>query len=92
MPSDVRAAHGHCRLNRGELAESSVCGCFYCTATFAATEIADWIDPAPEMVEETGIEGQTARCPRCGIDSVIGDRSGHAVTKDFLETMRTYWF
>jgi hypothetical protein len=92
MPSDISAAHNHCRLNRGELAESSVCGCFYCCATFSPVEITDWIDPAPEMVEEMGIEGQTALCPRCGIDSVIGDRSGHPITRDFLEEMRSYWF
>jgi hypothetical protein len=92
MPSDIRAAHGHCSLNRGELAESSVCGCFYCCAIFPPTEIRNWIDPAPEMVQEVGREGQTARCPRCGIDSVIGDRSGYPITQDFLERMRTYWF
>jgi hypothetical protein len=92
MPSDVREAHAHCRLNRGELAQSTLCGCFYCCSTFPPAEITDWIDPAPEMVNEIGLEGQTARCPRCGIDSVIGDRSGYPVTRDFLEKMGTYWF
>jgi hypothetical protein len=92
IPSDVRTAHTHCRLNRGELTQSGACGCFYCGAIFPPAEIEDWIDPAPEMVNEVALEGQTARCPRCGIDSVIGDQSGYLITRDFLEKMTSYWF
>ncbi|MFC5334156.1 cytoplasmic protein [Mycobacterium branderi] len=92
MPDDVREAHAHCGLNRGELTQSSVCGCFHCCSIFGPTQIRDWIDPAPEMAKATGTQGRTARCPRCGIDSVIGDRSGYPITPDFLAKMRTYWF
>jgi hypothetical protein len=34
----------------------------------------------------------TARCPRCGIDSVIGSASGYPITREFLQTMKSYWF
>jgi hypothetical protein len=89
---DVVAAHEHCSNHRTELAASTVCGCFHCCRLFAPGEIVDWIDPAPEMVEEVGRPGQTARCPRCGIDAVIGDRCGFPITAVFLDVMRAHWF
>jgi len=36
--------------------------------------------------------GETAICPRCSIDSVIGDASGLPVTKEFLKEMNKHWF
>ena len=91
MPSDVREAHEHCTLHREELGQSTVCGCFHCCTIFPPAEITEWIDPAPEM-RDNGMQGKTALCPRCGIDSVMGDRSGYPITKDFLEEMRAHWF
>jgi len=75
------AAHKHCSLNRAELESSEVCGCFYCFAMFAPSEISEWID-----------QGQTAICPKCPVDSVIGSMSGYPVTREFLERMHAYWF
>jgi hypothetical protein len=92
FPRAIRDAHEHCRRNRDELAQSTFCGCFYCCSIVAPTQITDWIDPAPEMADEMGMAGCTARCPRCGIDSIIGDRSGFPITRDFLEKMKSYWF
>jgi hypothetical protein len=31
-------------------------------------------------------------CPRCGIDSVLGDRSGFPISAEFLGEMHRYWF
>jgi hypothetical protein len=84
-PSDVRAAHGHCSDHRAEVLASRRCGCFYCGGIFPPSEIKDWIDPIGE-------EGKTALCAKCGIDSVIGDRSGFPITPEFLERMNRYWF
>ncbi|MET0901124.1 MAG: cytoplasmic protein [Mycobacterium sp.] len=84
MPVDVREAHEHCNVNRAAVEASTVCGCFYCCAIFSPAEIDEWI------VEGSG--RQTAQCPRCGIDSVIPDRSGYPITKEFLATMNSYWF
>jgi len=50
-------------------------------ATFAPTEIEDWTD-----------DDETAICPRCGIDSVIGSESNFPITSDFLKKMRGHWF
>lgn len=89
---DVQGAHRHCRDHRDELAASVRCGCFHCCRVYAATEIIDWIDPAPEMAAETGRSGQTALCPYCGVDAVIGDASTYPLTPAFLESMRAHWF
>ena len=75
-------AHCHCANHRDEVQRSNVAGCFYCCETFAPTEIDEWID-----------DGQCARCPRCGIDSVIGDASGFPIAdKQFLKEMNGFWF
>lgn len=78
---DVVQAHKHSIRHREEIQESSLCGCFYCLETFPPQEIVDWID-----------DGECALCPKCGIDSVIGDRSGFHIEKTFLEAMRSHWF
>ena len=53
------------------------CGCFYWCANFKPDEILEWAG------EDNGRKGQTAICPRCGIDAVIGDKSGVDVSHDF---------
>ena len=80
------AAHKRSAKHRAEIEASSGCGCFYCKNTFAPGEIVEWTD-----TDNAGV-GQTALCPRCGIDSVIGDRSGFPITPEFLATMHKAWF
>jgi hypothetical protein len=63
-----------------------MCGCFFCLATFPPGEIKDWVDE-----NEDGV-GQTALCPYCGIDSVIGSASGFPITREFLEEMHRFYF
>ena len=41
----------------------------------------EWID-----------DDNTALCPKCGIDSVIGTKSGYPITKEFLGQMQAHWF
>jgi hypothetical protein len=36
--------------------------------------------------------GDTATCPRCGIDSVLGSAFGFPLTPDFLATVQRRWF
>jgi hypothetical protein len=92
LSSELHAAHQHCRENRGELAASTWCGCFHCGRLYAPAEIVDWIDPAPPMAAEQDRVGQTALCPHCGIDAVIGDAAGYPLAPEFLEAMRSQWF
>jgi hypothetical protein len=82
-------AHRHCALHAEEIAQSALCGCFYCRTTFTPIEIVDWIDD--RNVGE-GRTGRTALCPKCGIDSVLGDASGCKLTREFLEAMHARWF
>ena len=83
----LEEAHQHSFKNREEIVKSELCGCFYCEAVFAPSEIEDWVD------EDKNNIGQTALCPKCGIDSVIGSKSGFPVNeKVFLREMHKYWF
>ena len=77
----LEAAHKHSIFNREELQRSSLRGCFYRFATFSPTEISEWID-----------DGQTALCPKCPVDSVIGSASGFSITPDFLRRMHDKYF
>lgn len=84
IPEHIQA-HKHSFKNRTEILNSEICGCFYCLAIFTPMSILEWTD------DKDGI-GHTALCPECGIDSVIGSRSGYPITIEFLEMMQQYWF
>jgi hypothetical protein len=76
-------AHSHCNNNRDELAASDIAGCFYCCEVFDPNSIQEWVDSNDD----------TAICPKCGIDSVIGSVSGFpAGDTQFLDRMRKKWF
>ena len=81
MPKDVVTAHGHSTFNREEINNSIECACFFCLKTFKPQEIKEWIE-----------ESDTALCPKCGVDSVLGDKSGFPLTTEFLEAMHKSWF
>ncbi len=77
-----KKAHEHSINNRDELMNSKVCGCFFCEEIFEPSEIEVWIE------DTSG----TAMCPYCCVDSVIGDKSGFPITKEFLHMMYMKWF
>jgi hypothetical protein len=52
-----------------------------CTVENLPKEIEDWIE-----------DEATALCPHCGIDSVIGSKSGYPITAEFLQKMKEHWF
>ncbi|MBW1854524.1 MAG: cytoplasmic protein [Deltaproteobacteria bacterium] len=79
-------AHKYSSNHRKDVLSSKICGCFYCLKIFEPNEVFDWIDES-----EKGI-GQTALCPKCGIDSVIGSNSGFPITSEKKKKMRRYWF
>lgn len=78
---DLILAHDFSSHHRRDLEKDSVCGCFYCLNIFNPEIITDWVDG-----------DETALCPFCETDSVIGERSGFPITKEFLESMRRKWF
>jgi 5-methylcytosine-specific restriction endonuclease McrA len=82
IDEEMRAAHKHSSRNREEIKSSVLCGCFYCRQTFSADEVDEWTD-----------DNDTALCPKCGIDSVLGDRSGLPVSElAFLNAMQRHFF
>lgn len=81
LEQDIAQAHKYSVNNRADILLSETCGCFYCVEIFAPKEIDEWCD-----------NDNTAICPRCGIDSVIGSQFGFLVTKAFLQKIRNHWF
>ncbi len=80
-------AHDECKNHKPELEVPQKCGCFYCKKIFDSSEIERWLthdNPADRR--------GTAICPYCGVDSVIGEKSGHRITPEFLEAMHKEWF
>lgn len=75
------SAHRHSMNHKKMLRNMQKCGCFYCLKIFSSQMITRWID-----------NGNTALCPFCGIDSVIGESSGVPITKEFLRKMSEEWF
>jgi hypothetical protein len=81
VTEDHISAHEWSSYHRETLRESDVCGCFYCLEVFPSSEIEDWTD-----------DDDTALCPKCGIDSVIGSVSGYPIERSFLQKMHSHWF
>lgn len=84
--SEYHSAHQFSSGHREQVLESELCGCFYCLKTFPPSEIDGWVGRG-----EAGV-GQTAQCPYCSIDSVIGSKSGVPLTEEFLNGMKQLWF
>ncbi|WP_430487454.1 cytoplasmic protein [Priestia flexa] len=78
----LNEAHFYSSFNRTSLERDYICGCFYCLKIFNPKEIEEW----------EGKKEDTALCPYCGIDSIIGQSSKFPITKDFLEEMNQKWF
>ena len=80
-PTLVAAAHKHSYRHRPEIEGSQRCGCFFCFRVFPSTAITAWIDAS-----------QTALCPGCGVDAVIGSASSHRIDDAFLRKMHEHYF
>jgi len=79
---DYIEAHKFSSNQKAQILKDQRCGCFYCLAIFRTSEIIEWIDS----------NSDTAICPYCGIDAVIGEGSGYPLTEEFLKKMKKYWF
>ena len=78
---ELVAAHRHSYRNRVEMEQSIRCGCFCCGSIFDATEVEDYID-----------DGETALCPYCDVDSVVGDASGIELNPIVLNELNKMYF
>lgn len=82
----IKGAVSKSRNNREALKNSGLCGCYYCEETYPPTEITEWVDEDKEGV------GQTALCPQCHIDSVLGNSQGIDLSPESLKRLRRAWF
>mgnify|MGYP001046134762 CR=1 FL=1 len=85
----LKDAHKYSSNNRAQIELSNWCGCFYCQETFPAVDVIQWIHRRSVFGAR---QGNTALCPLCGIDSVIGDASAISLHPLFLEEMYQHWF
>jgi hypothetical protein len=83
---DHISAHKRSSIHQQQLLSAEFCGCFHCCEIYSPTLIDEWVDE-----DEQGI-GQTAMCPKCGIDSVIAVVEDSSEVGKFLRTMRQHWF
>jgi hypothetical protein len=76
----------HSICNRLEIVNSKKCGCYSCQTIFAQHEISNWVtETSPNLLERKCLE--TALCPNCGFDFVIGDAIGVKITEELLSTL-----
>ena len=78
---EMKQIHSHTLRNRTEIEASDKCVCICCCEIFKASEVADFID-----------EGETALCPICGIDAVIGDCTGISMDSGTLNKFHKEFF
>lgn len=68
--------------NKARLSDAKDCGCFFCFSHFPASAAEYWDDEG----------GETAVCPKCGIDSVIGEYDDERIPDDLLRAMKKRFF
>ncbi|HRD86231.1 MAG TPA: hypothetical protein PLF63_13790 [Rubrivivax sp.] len=91
--SDVLAAFRELSQNWDQIQASQMCGCCECLQIFPRDDIVAWTGLDMHNYEDpAAISKQTALCPRCGGESVIGDKSGYPINPQFLERMNDAWF
>lgn len=77
-------AQENAQFNESEVNASTVCGCFNCMAIFSPKEIVSWIAP--------GNPDRTAICPKCDIQTVVGDASGYPIESGALRKVHNLYF
>ena len=77
----LKKLHAYSSHNRALVEGARQCHCFYCRATVDASEVVDYTD-----------NGQTAICPKCGIDSILPDSIEDTLNADTIAEMNEYWF
>jgi hypothetical protein len=90
----VETAHGHTSFHRAAIEASGLCACGHCHARFPPAEIVEWTDwlPSVPFAVRSRDNGQTAVCPRCGVDAVLPDSVGLDLSEAFLSRFRDHWF
>jgi len=67
--------------NKQQIEASELAGCFYCCEIFRTKEIKEFTD-----------SGETAICPRCGVDAVLGSASRITLDVETMNEAHDFWF
>lgn len=79
--AQLKRLHTYSAHNRSRIAVADKCYCFHCKAVLDSREITDYAD-----------HGQTAICPKCGIDSIIPDSIDEPLNEKTVAELNQYWF
>jgi len=91
--ADLMAAYRHTTHNRAEIEASSTCGCCQCLQVFPSDEVVAWAGlDFSQLDQPDTADADTAVCPRCGGEAVMGDRAGFQLTPQYLGQMNEAWF
>jgi hypothetical protein len=71
----------HAMKNRKSIMDSAVCGCFSCKTIFSNNDIVEWTD-----------WGETAICPKCGVDTVLPQSAGVTLDTEHLSEIAKFLF
>ena len=75
--------HSHTIRNQREIDQSMYCHCISCCKSYPSPIVMNFIKDG---------EGETALCPYCGVDAVIGDGCGLEINPDILKALNKIWF
>jgi hypothetical protein len=78
--SQQERLHSYSSRHRKEILAAKSVDCFYCRKILSPIEIVEWIDG-----------NETARCPACGVDSVIPMNFTPDIAEEVLLKMKEYW-
>ncbi|MBI5259042.1 MAG: hypothetical protein HY855_21235 [Burkholderiales bacterium] len=79
--------------NFAQIQQSKLCGCCHCVQIFPAEEIVGWTGlDMHNMDDPEAVAKQTAMCPKCGSEAVLGDKAGYPITMQFLGMMNEAWY
>lgn len=77
----LKKLHAHSSHNKVLILVSDRCVCFHCQAMMDHGEITEYVD-----------NGQTALCPKCGVDAILPDSIEETIDSQTLKDMQEYWF
>ncbi len=93
MKNDLLVGYRFLTNNWAQIQASTACGCCNCQLTFLPADIVAWTGLDFDDVDNPeAIARQTALCPHCGSEAVLGNASGLPVDPQFLGRMNEAWF
>lgn len=91
--NELLAAYRYVSNNWAQIQASTTCGCCSCVQIFPPDEIVAWTGlDINDIDDPRAVDNQTALCPRCGSEAVIGDKSGFPINAHSLGRMNEAWF